>query len=109
LLPSEVRDKARYGGNYLNLKENLKPGFSPFYVFVSGHIESGQINEHDGICCKYDFVAGTDWQIVEVSLQSIDMYRVTAVQFHNIATRVSRLIVEWCGTTPSSWLLGPQT
>ena len=41
LLPSEVRDKARYGGNYLTLKESLKPNFTPFYVFVSGHIESG--------------------------------------------------------------------
>lgn len=61
-----MRDKARYGGNYLNLKENLKPGFTPFYVFVSGHIESGQIVEKDGLCCKYDFVAGTDWSIVEV-------------------------------------------
>lgn len=67
LLPSEVRDKARYGGNYLNVKENQKPGFTPFYVFVSGNIESGQINENDGLCIKYDFVAGADWEIVEVS------------------------------------------
>ncbi len=65
LLPSEVRDKARYGGSYLHLKENQKPGFTPFYLFVSGNIESGQINEHDGLCVKYDFVAGADWEIVE--------------------------------------------
>jgi hypothetical protein len=56
LLPSEIRDRARYGGNYLNIKENIKPGYTPFYVFVSGHIESGQISEYDGLCCKYDFI-----------------------------------------------------
>lgn len=68
LMPSELRDKQRYGGNYLNVKEGPnKPLYKPFYVFVSGHIESGQINESDGICCKYDFMAGTDWGIVEVS------------------------------------------
>lgn len=66
LLPSELRDRTRYGGNYLNIKDENCPPYSPFYVFISGHIESGQINDYDGICCKYDFMAGTDWSIVEV-------------------------------------------
>jgi len=37
---------------------------------VSGHIESGQINEYDGLCCKYDFVAGTDWHIIDVNFNA---------------------------------------
>lgn len=41
MLPSELRDRTRYGGNYLNVNEKIKPQFTPFYVFVSGHIESG--------------------------------------------------------------------
>ncbi len=64
MLPGDVRDKMRYGGNYLNVKED-KQKFSAFHVLVSGHIESGQINEYDGICAKYDFIAGPDWSIVE--------------------------------------------
>ena len=67
-LPSEIIDRARYGGNSLPIKDDSKPNYSPFYVFVSGNIESGQINEFDGICCKYDFMAGTDWSIVDVSI-----------------------------------------
>lgn len=74
LLPSEVRDKARYGGNYLNIKENIKPHYSPFYLFVSGHIESGQIDGHDGICSKYDFIAGTDWQIIEGNRSGVSQH-----------------------------------
>lgn len=54
----------RYGGNYLNVKED-KSKYSGFHVLVSGHIESAQINDADGICAKYDFIAGTDWSIVE--------------------------------------------
>jgi hypothetical protein len=62
-----MRDRARYGGNSLNIKDENCPPYSPFYIFVSGHIESAQIDDHDGICCKYDFMAGTDWSIVDVS------------------------------------------
>ena len=65
LLPGEKRDRMRYGGNYLNIKEDDKGQYKGFYVLVSGHIESGQINDYDGMCAKYDFIAGTDWNIVE--------------------------------------------
>lgn len=42
MLPSEKRDKMRYGGNYLNVRElHDKNAYSAFYVLVSGHIESG--------------------------------------------------------------------
>ena len=67
LLPSEMRDRSRLGGNYLNINDPNCPKFSPFYVFVNGHIESGQLTDYDGICCKYDFIAGVDWAIVDVS------------------------------------------
>ena len=63
-MPEEMRDKMRFGGNYLNVKED-KSKYSGFHVLVSGHIESAQINEHDGLCAKYDFIAGQDWGIVE--------------------------------------------
>ena len=70
MLPSEIRDRTRYGGNTLPINDENKPPYSPFYVFISGHIESGQINEFDGISCKYDFVAGTDWKRIDVSINS---------------------------------------
>ena len=41
LLPSEIRDKVRYGGNSLPINDENRPPYSPFYVFISGHIESG--------------------------------------------------------------------
>lgn len=63
-MPEEVKDKMRFGGNYLNVKDD-KAKYSGFNVLISGHIESAQINEYDGLCAKYDFIAGTDWSIVE--------------------------------------------
>ena len=76
MLPSEIRDKARYGGNYLNIDEGLNKGpCTPFYLFVSGHIESGQINESDGICCKYDFIAGQPfWKIIEGNRSGVSQH-----------------------------------
>ena len=87
-----MRDRTRYGGNYLNIKDDKCPPYSPFYVFISGNIESGQISDYDGICCKYDFVAGTDWSIIDVSLYTkaqLQMYRVTEVECLSIAIRAS--------------------
>ncbi len=40
MLPGEMRDKMRYGGNYLNVKDD-KQKYSAFHLLVSGHIESG--------------------------------------------------------------------
>mmetsp|Transcript_147 Transcript_147/g.106 ORF Transcript_147/g.106 Transcript_147/m.106 type:complete len:90 (+) Transcript_147:122-391(+) len=63
LLPSQIKDRARFGGNYMKVKgdENLK--HQPFYLFVGGHIESGEFSYADGICCKYDYIAGNDWSL----------------------------------------------
>jgi hypothetical protein len=62
---------------------------------VSGHIESGQINEYDGLCCKYDFVAGTDWHIIDVNIFLLMcVFRVIEAVFHNIAIRVNKQIEE---------------
>lgn len=72
MTPAEMRDKSRYGGNYLPVSDPLnKQNFTPFHLFVSGHIESGQVNDYDGLCCKYDFIAGNDWQFVEVRMPNI--------------------------------------
>lgn len=65
----------RYGGNYLPVKEGGdKSPYTGFYVLVSGHIESGQINEFDGICSKYDFIAGADWHIVEGNRSGVSQH-----------------------------------
>lgn len=61
----EKLDKLRIGGNHLQFKHDLSDKNSGFYVMISGHIESGQINEYDGMCAKFDFIAGTEWNIIE--------------------------------------------
>ncbi len=74
LLPSEKRDKMRLGGNYLNVNDDKSKQYSGFNLLVSGHIESAQINEHDGICTKYDFIAGTDWNIIEGNRSGVSQH-----------------------------------
>lgn len=65
----ERREEAsRISGNYLPVKDETAPPYTPFYVVVSGQIQSGTMNDHDGVCCNFDFVAGTDWQVHSVSL-----------------------------------------
>ena len=66
MMPAQLKERSRYGGNYLNVKGEEGLEFQPFYLFVSGHVQSGEIDNADGICCKYDYIAGTDWSIVEV-------------------------------------------
>ncbi len=67
LLPSEIRDQARYGGNYTKIKQINQSPYSEFNLLVNGHIESGQISDYDGVCIKFDFLHGTDWKIIDVS------------------------------------------
>ena len=31
------------------------------FMTITGMIESGQIPDQNGICCKYDFMSGQDW------------------------------------------------
>lgn len=100
-------DRARYGGNNLNIKDENCPPYTPFYLFISGHIESGQINEYDGICCKYDFMTGTDWSIIDVRIHFvIEFNRVIKVEYHNTVIRVNKLIEEQFGTILLSYNLG---
>ena len=56
---------------------------------MSGHIESGQISDGDGICCKYDFIAGTDWAIVDVIIK-FKLNRVTEVECHSMLINHSK-------------------
>lgn len=60
-------EAVKFGGNYLNVKDETCPPYTPFYVMVSGHIQSGTMNNHDGISCKFELLAGTDWQLFAVS------------------------------------------
>ncbi len=34
-----------------------------FYVGISGHIESGEFKDLDGLSLKFDFVAGDHWKL----------------------------------------------
>ncbi len=52
--------------------EDLK--YTPFYLFVSGHVESGEISNADGICCKYDYMAGSDWSVVEGNRSGVSQH-----------------------------------
>ena len=52
--------------------ENLK--YNPFYLFVTGHVESGEIAYSDGICCKYDFFAGNDWTVFEGNRSGVSQH-----------------------------------
>lgn len=49
-----------------------KPDFTFFNLMVSGHIQSGTINDHDGISCFFQFVHGVDWHNIEVSLPEVN-------------------------------------
>ena len=34
-----------------------------FYVGISGHIESGEFKDLDGLAIKFDFIAGDHWRL----------------------------------------------
>jgi len=52
----EKRDEAtRIGGNYLRVRDQSCPPYTPFYVIVNGQIQSGTMNNRDGVCCSFDF------------------------------------------------------
>ena len=73
-MAEERREKMRYGGNQLPVKDISKGPYSGFYLLISGHIESGQVSDADGICTKYDFVAGPDWQVMEGNRSGISQH-----------------------------------
>lgn len=45
----------RMGGNYMPMGDKSCPPYTPFYVIINGHIQSGTMNDRDGVCCKFDF------------------------------------------------------
>ena len=56
------------GGNYLNVRDPANLPYTSFYLMVSGQIQSGTINDHDGICCNFNFTYGkSDWSVIDVS------------------------------------------
>ena len=46
-------------------KKEEEPKSSNFYVSITGQIEYGEFTYLDGLCCKYNFAAGPDWNVVD--------------------------------------------
>lgn len=63
----DPQNELRLGGNYLQVNDPNKPPYTPFYMMVTGHIQSGTFDGQDGICCHFDMACGTDWQVHSVS------------------------------------------
>ena len=47
----------RIGGNMVPIKDENKPPYTPFYLMVTGHVQSGTFEYSDGICCSFDIVS----------------------------------------------------
>ena len=88
-------------GNALPVSDPNLPPYSAFYLMVTGAIESGTMNDKDGVNCKFSFTSGTDWQIHSVSILIIAhiLFREMSQEFLNMLTKVSRPTVELCGTS----------
>jgi B9 domain-containing protein 1 len=72
-------EQAKIGGNYLKVKDDNLP-YSAFHLMVVGHIQSGNINDRDGVSCKFEFHAGTDWQLVSGNKVGISQHAYKAPQ-----------------------------
>lgn len=87
-------EAARIGGNMLNVKDPSCPPYKPFYLMTTGHIQSGTMNDRDGIHCSFDFHAGVDWVIHSVSLHFVRSYhflcRAIKLEFPNMRTKHHR-------------------
>ena len=44
------------------LLDNKYP-YTTMNLMITGQIESGQIPDDNGICCKFDFTHGKDWHL----------------------------------------------
>ena len=66
---SQIKGKmdTRIGGNYMNVNDPNAPPYTPYYLMITGHIQSGTIDERDGVCIAYNFNTGVDWQLHSVS------------------------------------------
>ena len=84
----------------MNIRENVQIPYSSFYVSVTGAIQSGTMNDNDGVSCGFEFMSGTDWQIHSVSFNAINCFcRVMKLVYRNTRTKASRLIGELFGTS----------
>ena len=63
----EDQNDLRYGGNHLRVVDPNAPPYSPFYLMVTGHLQSGTMNEKDGVSASFNFVADSQWQKHSVS------------------------------------------
>jgi hypothetical protein len=46
------------GGNNLKIHDPSCPPYTPFYVFINGHVQSGSMDNLDGVSCKFKFCSG---------------------------------------------------
>lgn len=63
----EHDENMRFLGNGMPISDPNLPPYSPFYLMVTGAIESGTMNDKDGVSCQFNFTSGTDWHIHSVS------------------------------------------
>ena len=47
---------------------------------VTGMIESGQIPDENGVCCKYDIVHGKDWNLVSGNQTGVSQHAYKSMQ-----------------------------
>ena len=52
----------KYHENTQVYEPKVQP-YSFFYLAISGQIDFGEFIDHDGLAVKYDFVAGSDWNV----------------------------------------------
>lgn len=50
----------------------IQPAF--FYLGISGHIESGEFRDLDGLALKFDFVAGDHWRLTKGNESGISQH-----------------------------------
>lgn len=68
---------------------------------ISGHIQSGTLNDRDGVCCQFSFRNGVDWEKISVSANSNDLIecRETNLEPVSMPTRHPKQIEESFGTS----------
>jgi hypothetical protein len=89
----ERDENMRFLGNGMKIHDPFAEKYSPFYVMVTGAVESGTMNDTDGISCGFEFTSGTDWQLHSVSISSSNslfLFRETKPDFLNTPIKVNK-------------------
>ena len=65
---SEMEEEEKYYRTDENLEKidpqtSLSMSSHYFYAGITGHIESGEFRDLDGLSLKFDFIAGDSWEI----------------------------------------------